>query len=121
MVELGLGWPPELGLSAPTRVRALSGTGVSPFFLRVSGKLPRVFKKKSVTIHAKGSIFPSAKKLGGEIVSCWRCIFFNLVKNHGLRDCFGNSWRCSKGERMWGRKKSRTEFLMQIYKKIEKI
>ena len=23
--------------------------------------------------------------------------FFNLAKNHGLGECFGNSWRCSKG------------------------
>jgi hypothetical protein len=38
-------WPPELGLSAPTRVRALSGAGVSPFFLRVS---PCFQKKKKI-------------------------------------------------------------------------
>jgi hypothetical protein len=46
---------------------------------------------ESVDLSACGwDFFPSTKRLGGKIKSCWRCIL-NLAKNQRLGVCFRNS------------------------------
>jgi hypothetical protein len=47
---------------------------------------------------AIGCFFPSVERLGVEIVSCWRAVFFNLAKKSRFGVGFGNSWRCSNSQ-----------------------
>jgi hypothetical protein len=49
-----------------------------------------------VKLRGRGRNFPSPKRLGVNIRSCWRWFILHLSKKQGLGGCLGNSWRCSK-------------------------
>jgi len=48
-----------------------------------------------VKLRGRGRNFPSPKRLGVNIRSCWRGFFPHLSKKQGFGGCLGNSWRCS--------------------------
>jgi len=81
---------PELFLNHNTFILSLSLT------LYSSQILPPPDWHVDTSAHRTiGSIFPSAERLGVEIGSCWRAVFFSILrKKSRLGVAFGNSWRC---------------------------
>ena len=45
-------------------------------------------------LYTRRVVFSNAKRLGGVIGNCWRCVFSNFARNPRLQEFTGYSWRC---------------------------